>query len=412
MQMKENFLISIDGLKQHKLRSSLTMLGIIFGVAAVIAMLSIGEGAKKEALEKFKVLGVNNVIVREKALTDTEIEEVRAKFSKGLSLSDADAVMEIVPTLEEVAPQAEIETEAKYEDNSSKITLVGITSTFSSILNYETKLGSFLNEEHHKKELRVCVLGSETAKSLFPVEDPIGKKVKIDDQWFEVIGTLGSKALFTETVGELAARNLNNDIYIPLSSMLRRFNKENQFASQIDQLTIKVSESEDLVETASIIRRILSRRHHNNDDFDIVIPYELLKQEERERQIYNMVLSSIAAISLLVGGIGIMNIMLASVLERTREIGIRRAVGAKSKEILYQFMFESVELSLIGGFAGVILGVMMSRFVSGFAEFVTVITPISIVLAFGISAVVGIVFGTFPARRAASISPIDALRYE
>ncbi|MFC1564941.1 ABC transporter permease, partial [candidate division KSB1 bacterium] len=231
-------------------------------------------------------------------------------------------------------------------------------------------------------------------------------------QWFEVIGTLGTKALFTETVGELAARNLNTDIYIPLSSLLRRFAKKDQFASQINQLTIKIMESENLVETASVIRRILQRRHYNNDDFDIVIPFELLKQEERERQIYNMVLSSIAAISLLVGGIGIMNIMLATVLERTREIGIRRAVGAKRKEIMYQFLIESVGLSLIGGFVGVVVGVLMSQFVSGLAEFSTIITPISIILAFGIAAIVGIVFGTFPARRAASVSPIDALRYE
>jgi putative ABC transport system permease protein len=240
MRMQENFLISIDGLKTHKLRSSLTMLGIIFGVAAVIAMLSIGEGAKREALEKFKVLGVNNIIVREKDLTDTELEEVRAKFSRGLSLTDAEAIIKIIPTLEEVAPQSEIDTEAKFEDNSAKITLVGITPAFKSILNYETKLGTFLNDEHHSKELRVCILGSEATRTLFPVEDPIGKKIKIDDQWFEVIGTLGSKALFTETVGELAARNLNNDIYIPLSAMLRRFQKENQFASQINQLTIKI----------------------------------------------------------------------------------------------------------------------------------------------------------------------------
>ena len=412
MHIQENFLIGLEGLKVHKLRSVLTMLGIIFGVAAVIAMLSIGEGAKREALEKFEVLGVNNIIVRDKKLSEKELEEVRAKFSRGLSLKDAEAIIKIVPTVENMAPQAELDVEAKYESKSAKVTLVGVTPTFKNILNYEPRLGTFLTDDHHNRELRVCVLGDDVANNLFPVEDPLGKKIKIEDQWFEVIGTMGSKTLFTETVGELAARNLNQDIYIPLSSILRRFTKEGQLASQIDQLTVKVRDSDELIESAAVIRRILQRRHHDNEDFEIVIPYELLKQEEKERRIYNMVLGSIAAISLLVGGIGIMNIMLATVLERTREIGIRRALGARHKDILTQFLIEAVGLSLVGGVIGVTLGITMSFIISGFAEFSTAVTLISVFVAFGVSAAVGIIFGTFPARRAANVNPIEALRYE
>jgi len=412
MDIQEILPISIEGLKVHKLRSTLTMLGIIFGVAAVIAMLSIGEGAKREALEKFKLLGVNNIIVRDKKLSDKELEEVRAKFSQGLSLKDSDAIAEIVPTVETVSPQAEIEVEAKYEDKSSKVTLVGITPKFKSILNYETDNGEFLNEDHYNRELRVCVLGADVAKNLFPVENPLGKKIKIEDQWFEVIGTMGTKTLFTETIGELAARNLNQDIYIPLSSFLRRFVKKNQLASQIDQLTVKIRNSEELIKSADVIRHILNRRHYNNVDFNIVIPYELLKQEEKERRIYNIVLGSIAAISLLVGGIGIMNIMLATVLERTREIGIRRALGARQKEILTQFLIEAVGLSLIGGVIGIIVGITLSLIVSSIADFSTVVTPISVLISFFVSAAVGIIFGTFPARNAANINPVDALRYE
>ncbi|MEE9170262.1 MAG: FtsX-like permease family protein, partial [bacterium] len=298
------------------------------------------------------------------------------------------------------------------EDKSTKATLVGVTPDFRNILNYETRLGEFLTDGHHKREQRVCILGAEAAKNLFPVKDPLGKKIKLDDQWFEVIGTMGSKSLFTETVGELAARNLNQDIYIPLSSMLRRFDKEEQLASEIDQLTVQVGASEKLLESAAIIRRILKRRHHDNDDFDIVIPFELLKQEERETRIYNMVLGSIAAISLLVGGIGIMNIMLATVLERTREIGIRRSIGAKRKEILIQFLIEAVGLSLVGGLVGITLGVSMSLFIDSIAEFTTIVTPLSVIVAFGVSGAVGVIFGTFPASRAANISPIEALRYE
>lgn len=412
MITQENLFIGLEGLKVHRLRSTLTMLGIIFGVGAVIAMLSIGEGAKREALQKYKELGVNNIIVRDKDLSDKELEEVRAKFSRGLSLKDAEAIKKIIPTVDRVAPQAEFDSEAKYEDKSTKTTVVGVTDIFKNLLNYETRQGAFLSEDHHKRELRVCILGADVAKNLFPVQFPIGKQIKLDDQWFEVVGTMAPKSLFTETIGELASRNLNQDIYIPLSTFLRRFSKENQLASEIDQLTVRVFESEQLVESAAIIKRILERRHHKNDDFDIIIPYELLKQEEKETRIYNIVLGSIAAISLLVGGIGVMNIMLATVLERTREIGIRRSIGARRKEILIQFLVEAVGLCLSGGIAGIILGISMSLIIDSLAEFSTIITPISVVVAFGVSGAVGIIFGTFPANRAANLNPIEALRHE
>ncbi len=412
MRREEYMKLGLEGLRVHRLRSILTMLGIIFGVSAVIAMLSIGEGAKKEALAKYETLGVNNIIVRDKDLSDKELDEVRAKFSQGLNLKDAQAILKIVPSIDFVAPQAEIEVEAKFEDKSSKSTLVGVTRDFQSILNYQTESGTFLKANHHMQAMRVCILGYETAKTLFPIQDAVGQRVKLDDQWFEVIGVMESKSLFTETVGELAARNLNQDIYVPLSALLRRFSKEESLASELDQITIKIRESSDLMASAGIIRRILDRRHHDNEDFDIVIPYELLKQEERERQIYNMVLGSIAAISLLVGGIGIMNIMLATILERTREIGIRRALGARRKEILYQFLFEAVGLSLAGGIIGIFLGVSMALLINGIADFQTSITPFSIFISFFVSGAVGIIFGTFPAKRAAEIDPIEALRYE
>ena len=412
MEPREYIHMGLEGLTDHKLRSFLTMLGIILGVASVIAMLSIGEGAKREALEKFKVLGVNNIIVRERALSEEELEEVRAKFSRGLSLADAEAIWEIIPTVEVVAPQAELEVEAHFEDRTAKATVVGITPDMLQILNYELESGSSINQEHYNRELRFCLLGAEIARGLFRTEDPLGKSVKLDDQWFEVIGVMGSRSLYTETVGELAARNLNQDVYIPLSSFLRRFDKENQLASQIDQLTIKVRDSDQLVATGTVIRRVLERRHYGNKDFDIVIPYELLKQEEKERRIYNLVLGSIAAISLLVGGIGIMNIMLATVLERTREIGIRRAMGAKRKDILIQFLLEAVGLSLVGGAIGITLGIGISKMVGNIGEFSSVVSPLHVLLAFFVSGAVGVVSGTFPARRAAEIDPIEALRYE
>ena len=412
MDRRDMLRIGLEGLSQHRLRSVLTTLGVIFGVAAVIAMLAVGEGAKREALEKFKALGVNNIIVRDKKLSDKELEEVRAKFSYGLSLADAEAIRRIVPGAVHVAPQAELDVEARSGDKSAKITLVGVSDAFRSIFQSTAAKGEFLTRDQHDREVRVCVLGADVSRTLFPIEEPIGMQVKLDDQWFEVVGTMANKALFTETVGELAARNLNQDVYIPLTAFLRRFSKENALASQIDQLTVQVADSERLLEAAAVIRRILQRRHHENADFDLVIPFELLKQEERERHVYNMVLGSIAAISLLVGGIGIMNIMLATVLERTREIGVRRAMGAKQREIMIQFLIEAVGLSLAGGLVGILLGVGMAVFIDAIAEFETIVSPLAVVLAFSLSGAVGVVSGTFPARRAALVNPIDALRYE
>ncbi|HZJ80873.1 MAG TPA: ABC transporter permease [Dysgonamonadaceae bacterium] len=412
MQYGENIRLAIRGLIDHKFRSFLTMLGIIFGVASVITMLSIGEGAKREAIAKYQDLGVNNIIVREKSLSDNELEEVRAKFSQGLSLQDADVINEIVPGVEKIASQAEKSSEVKYSDKSVKSTIIGITPDFLSMMNYSLKDGYFINQKHYEERLKVCVLGAGVAATFFKGEDPIGKMVKIDDQWLEVVGVLESKSLFTETVGELAARDLNTDVYVPLSLFLNRFTPDNFLASQIQQITVMISNSNQLLEASKLIDQILKRHHFNNDDYSIVIPYELLKQEEKERQIYNFLLGAIAAISLLVGGIGIMNIMLATVMERTREIGIRRAVGAKKIDIMSQFVTESVVISITGGIIGVIVGVMLALTVTLFTDITTFIQPYSVVIAFSFSVIVGISFGYLPAKNAANLKPVDSIRQE
>jgi putative ABC transport system permease protein len=412
MQIRENFNISILSLINQKFRSFLTMLGIIFGTASVIAMVSIGEGTKKQAIAKYQDLGVNNIIVRDKDLSDSEMEEVRMKFSKGLSLRDAEVIREIVPGVVDIAPQSETKLEARYADRSSRVTVIGITPSMMEMLNYNIENGVFINDEHYNRELKVCILGANAARELLGYENPIARNIKLGDQWFEVAGVLQPRALFTETVGELAARDLNNDVYIPLSTFNRRMPVENRFASELKQITVKLDRSDRLMQSAAVIRSILNRHHFNNDDFSIIIPYELLKQEEKERRIYNLLLASIATISLVVGGIGIMNIMLASVVERTREIGIRTALGGKKSDIMSQFVTEAVVLSLGGGVIGVIFGISLSIVIAVFSEINTSITLYSVFIAFGFSAIVGITFGYLPAKTASNLSPIEALRHE
>jgi putative ABC transport system permease protein len=412
MQFAENFNIAALGLIDHKFRSFLTMLGIIFGTASVIAMISIGEGAKKQAIAKYQDLGISNIIVRDKDLTDKELEEVRVKFSQGLSLRDADAIKEIVPEVVEVAPQAEAKLDARYADKSAKADAIGITPAILSILNYHIDKGAFINQDQYDRQLKVCILGAGISRELFGYENPIGQSVKLGDQWFEVVGSLQTKALFTETVGELASRDLNSDVYIPLSTFNKRIPKENSFASEIKQLTVKLESSDRLVPTAAVIRSILNRHHFNNNDFSIIIPYELLKQEEKEARIYNLLLASIAAISLIVGGIGIMNIMLASVLERTHEIGIRRAVGGRKSDIMRQFVTEAVAMSVTGGIIGVLFGISLSLIISFTTDIKTSLTLYSIFIAFGFSVLVGVTFGYLPAKKAADLKPVESIRYE
>jgi putative ABC transport system permease protein len=412
MQTKENIRVAINGLRDHKFRSFLTMLGIIFGTASVITMISIGEGAKKQAMAKYQDLGVSNIIIRDKDLTDADLEQMRIKFSQGLSVGDTKAIAEIVPGVKGIAPQSEAKLDAMYGDKSAKATVIGVTPEVTNILNYRMDKGTFIDQDHYNRQLKVCVLGANIAHELFTYEEPLGRNIKLGDQWFEVAGVLQTKSLFTETVGELAARDLNNDVYIPLSTFGDRIPKTNVLSSELKQVTVKLGSSGTLIESAAVIRSILSRRHFNNDDFSIIIPYELMEQEKHESRIYNLLLASIAAISLIVGGIGIMNIMLASVMERTQEIGIRRAIGGRRSDIMGQFVTEAMAMSVAGGLIGVFLGIFLSFGIAFFTEVKTSLTLYSIFIAFSFSVIVGITFGYLPAKRAADLKPIESIRHE
>ncbi|MSR83108.1 MAG: FtsX-like permease family protein [Candidatus Latescibacteria bacterium] len=415
MDLRETFALSIGGLSSHKLRTLLTMLGIIFGVAAVISMLSIGEGAKQEALEQIRQMGIHNIIVQhwnkqaegESAETNTE-----KNLSVGLSTADADAISKICPLAQIVAPQREVKVKAQTVGRSFQSMAVGTVPEYFSVLDARLNSGVYFGKEDLEQARRVCVLGSDAKRALFFFDNPLGAQVKMQNQWFTVIGVLEDKgAAGGKLGGVLEVRNTDEDIYIPLSTVLQRF-KWDPGQPELTQVTIKVGDPEELQEASDIIRNILKRRHRGVDDFKIAIPEELMRQSQRTQQIFNIVMGCIAGISLVVGGIGIMNIMLASVLERTREIGIRRALGARRKDILSQFLIEAVLVSLIGGLIGVVLGYSMTKVITLYAHWKTIVEPWTIALAFGVAAAVGIGFGLYPARQAALLNPIDALRYE
>ncbi len=390
------------------------MLGIIFGVAAVIAMLSIGEGAKQESLEQIRQMGISNIIVQHWDKEDDQEDSADADQNKsqGLTWDDARSIERICLLAEYVTPQRELKIKAQAHGNTFRTMAVGTTADYLTVLDAQMGNGVYFSQEDLRESKRVCVLGADAKRALFFFDDPLGGRVKIRNQWFTVIGVLADKGAAGGKIGGvLEVRNTDEDIYIPLTTMFSRFHWEPTDA-ELSQITVKISASKQLQEAAAIVRTILNRRHRGVEDFKIAIPEELLRQSQKTQQIFNIVMGCIAGISLVVGGIGIMNIMLASVLERTREIGIRRALGARRHDILSQFLVESLLVSLLGGLIGVILGYAVPEIITLYAGWRTIVQPWTIALAFGVSASVGIGFGIYPARQAALLNPIDALRYE
>ena len=414
MDLRETINLSLVGLLSHKLRTMLTMLGIIFGVAAVIAMLSIGEGAKQESLDQIRQMGITNIIVQHWDKDDDEGEgaSIDQNRSSGLSWDDAASIEKICPIADYVTPQRELKIKAQTQGNTFRTIAVGTTPDYLTILDAKMGSGVFFSNQDLRDSKRVCVLGADAKRALFFFDDPLGGRVKIRNQWFTVIGVLADKGAAGGKIGGvLEVRNTDEDIYIPLTTLLNRFHWEPGEA-ELTQITVNIPDSAQLQEAAAIVRTILNRRHRGVEDFKIAIPEELLRQSQKTQQIFNIVMGCIAGISLLVGGIGIMNIMLASVLERTREIGIRRALGARRNDILSQFLVESLLVSLIGGLIGVMLGCAIPEIITLYAGWRTIVQPWTIALALGVSGTIGIGFGIYPARQAALLNPIDALRYE
>lgn len=429
----ESFVIGLKGLQSNKLRAALTMLGIVFGVAAVIAMMSIGEGARQETLQQIELMGTNNIIINKIGVKQNS-KVKKASFSPGLNLKDAYAIKELNPLVEHITPMREMAVQVMYKSTMLETKLVGTSIDYPKTFNTKIAAGSFFKSFHLESYSNVCVIGTGIQQKLFKFENPINKKIKVGDLWFSIIGVAAPKNVSTSAVKGLGVRNFDEDIYIPITTMMYKMEKidtENvlifgigfrAFGDQalatvvdrnsVDQLTIKVNNSEQLKEASRLVSRIMERRHFGVKDYEIVLPEQLLEQKQKTQKIFNVVMGAIAGISLLVGGIGIMNIMLANIMERTREIGVRRAVGATRNDVLKQFIFEALTISVLGGFVGIAVGFILTSLISGYAEWKTIISPFSVALAFVVSVATGLIFGIYPAKQAADKNPIESLRYE
>jgi putative ABC transport system permease protein len=440
---------AVEAVGHNTLRAALTSLGILFGVASVIAMLAIGKGAEAEILEQMKLLGSNNVIItplveqKEEKAKDEGTKEPK-RYSPGLTMHDAAAILSVVPNVNSTSGEIVLQTLVTREGRRRSGKVVGIDTTYFDLLNLNVVEGKRFAAMQVADGAPVAIIGHGVKTRFFTTEEPIGKPIKVGNVWLTVVGVLEDRKVSSQTSQKLGIRDANMDVYVPLSTMLLRYRNRAQVTErdvqqasrefnedpnatanedteqraerlnyhQLDRVIVRVDEAKYVTGVADVVQRMLTRRHNSVIDFEISVPELLLKQEQNTKRLFNIVLAAIAAISLIVGGIGIMNIMLASILERTREIGVRRAVGASQRDILAQFLSEAVLISLAGGVAGIIVGGLLSLGIERLADIQTIVSFFSVFIAFGVSITVGIVFGIVPAWRAARQDPVVCLRYE
>lgn len=429
MRLRRTVSLGFKSLWLHRLRSLLTVLGIVFGVCSVIAMLAVGEGASHEAQEQIRRLGSNNIILRSvKPEQDRSVSSESSRVLEyGLTYADVRRIRDMIPGVTLMVPGRIIRTQIWNASHRIDGEIVGTVPWFLEMRQLHLVEGRYFTEAEMQTNKNVCVLSRPAAERLFPISAPLGRNVRVDNDYFKVIGIVEPESavrtggpMNNGAGGGAAGASAAMRMYIPLTAASNRFGEilirrsSGSFEAeqvQLHEATVRVHNQDDVEETALIIGDIL-RRAHKKNDYEIIVPLELLRQAERTKQIFNIVLGAIAAISLIVGGIGIMNIMLASVTERTREIGIRRALGAKRRDIIVQFLIETVILSGAGGLIGVALGVTIPFLITLWADMVTIVTLWAPVIAFSISGLVGVVFGIYPALRAARMDPVEALRHE
>lgn len=426
-----DIVIAIEAIMANKVKSVLTALGIIFGVAAVISMLAIGNGARQEILEQMKMVGVNNIIITPKkkdkkkdSEEDSDAKKDTKKFSTGLTLADALSIKKYIPTVKSVSPEVELETYALKDGVRKGAKMYGIVPSYFELYNVKINEGEGFNKYQLEHGLPVCIVSQSIKSKFFKNSSPIGETIKCAGQWLKIIGVTEKRVMVDENnVLGLSIGNYN--IYTPIKTMLLRFKNDSYdkvqkseksdaetelTLNQLDKITVQVEDTKDIKGTTQILSRMMFRRHNGVSDFNVSVPEQLLKQQQKTKDIFNIVLGAIAGISLVVGGIGIMNIMLASVMERIKEIGTRLALGASKKDIVIQFLAESILISVVGGFIGVILGVVFSYLITRFTGILTIVSPLSVIIAFGVSGSVGVLFGYMPAKKASEQDPIVSLR--
>lgn len=429
-----DIIIAVEAILANKMRSLLTALGIIFGVAAVISMLAIGNGAQQEIMEQIEQVGVNNIIVKPIMLQnnqgseEAEVEEFNG-FSTGLTLADANAIRELLPSIKKISPVISMDYNSSRNGQSMRVKVEGVSDHYFGLFNLPLTGGNVFSTAQQEKGLSVCIIGENVRARMFKDAHPIGEMLKVGSNWMKVIGVIEPRDFTTSANDEMGISSSDNKIFVPEKTMLIRFinrakldfealaRSENSNGSssdninQLDKIVVQVKSTDQLNASAELMRLILLRRHKGNLDFEVTVPELLLKQQQQTNRIFNIVLGAIAGISLLVGGIGIMNIMLASVLERIQEIGTRQAIGATRNDIVVQFLSEATLISVIGGLIGVTLGILLAQLITVFADIKTIITPFSVLVAFIVSSSVGIVFGFFPAQRASQQDPVESLRH-
>jgi putative ABC transport system permease protein len=406
--------LGMQNLLVHGLRSLLTMLGMIFGVAAVVAMLSIGAGARQKVMALIEQMGVHNLIVEAKETLEWQAHDKIRNLSPGLTLQDYRVIQDDLQGVIASTPRKKMTPSKIFPKAQQDMpTVMGVKPSYQKIAGLHLLSGRFFDQGDEDRGTPVCVLGAAAKWSLFGSSNPLDQYVKVNEQWFRVIGVVSPQLSSQGDSAVTGGVDVNNNMYIPLqSAFLRLEDSYSNVRDEIDGIYLNLGDGVNMPEAAQVVRAILDSSHHGADDFSIVVPAELLAEQKRTEQLFNTVMVAIASISLLVGGIGIMNIMLASILERTREIGLRRAVGARQSDIVRQFVVEATMISFAGGTIGVVFGFFISRLIAWLAGWSTIVTFSSIALAFLVSISVGLVFGIYPATKAARLDPVEAIRYE
>jgi len=406
--------LGLQNLLLHRLRTLLTMLGMIFGVAAVVSMLSIGAGARQKVMALIEQMGVHNLIVEAKETTEWQAHQKVRKISPGLTFQDYRVIRDDVGDIVQATPRKRMTlTKTLPKSQQDPPSVFGVNPNYVRIAGLQVIEGRFFSEAEEKLAAPVCVLGAASRSSLFGSSSPIGQYLKANETWFRVVGVASPQLSSQTEVAGVPTQDLNNVVYVPLNTaVLRLEDSYSDVRDEIDGIYLNIRDGADMGTVAQVVRAILDSSHHSAGDFSVIVPAELLAEQRRTERLFNAVMVAIASISLLVGGIGIMNIMLASILERTREIGVRRAVGARQSDIIRQFVVEATLISVMGGSFGIVFGFIMSRLIALLAGWSTIVTATSILLAFLVSISVGLVFGIYPAVKAARLDPVEAIRYE